>query len=104
MNTEQSRALPPVQTPDWHVSPTLQKSPSLHAEPFGSGAVQESVVSLQLSAQLPSPSAPGHGLPALTLQTPEALHLSVPSQKSPSLHGVLAGRVVHVPGDVPLHV
>jgi len=66
--------------------------------------VHESLVSLQLSAQFPSPSAPGHGFPVLTLHEPEALHLSVPLQKMPSLHGVLAARLVHVPGEVPLHV
>jgi hypothetical protein len=31
---EQSRALPPVQFPAWHVSPTLQVRASLHAVPF----------------------------------------------------------------------
>jgi hypothetical protein len=67
VKTEQSRGPPPVHTPPWHASPTLQKDPSLHGEPFGSGPVQESFVSLQLSAQLPSPSAPTHGLPVLTL-------------------------------------
>jgi len=56
----------------------------LHAEPFGSAAVHASVDSLQLSAQLASPSAPWHGLPAWVEQTP-VLHVSAPLQYSPSL-------------------
>lgn len=59
MNDEQSRAAPPVHTPAWHASPTLQNVPSLHGEPFGSGAVHEPPeASVHVSAQLPSPSAP----------------------------------------------
>lgn len=102
MNAEQFRAPPPVHTPAWHASPTLQKSPSSQLEPFGSGAVQESVASLQLSAQLPSPSGPGQGLPACTAHTPAA-QVSPPLQNVPSLQTVPVW-FVQVPGVTPLHV
>src|SRR5262245_59720420 len=64
----------------------VQKSPSSQGEPFGSGAVQLSVVSLHDSLQLPSPSGPGHGFPGCTLQVPP-LQVSAPLQKMPSLQG-----------------
>jgi hypothetical protein len=80
----------------------LQKSPSLHAELFGSAARQLSFASLQLSAQLPSPSAPGHGLPAWTVQAPAA-HVSAPLQNVASLHDV-PDWGVQVPGEAPLQV
>ena len=101
VNTEQSRTLP-VQTPAWHVSTAVQNLPSLHAEPFGSFPVQLLPASLQLSVQFASPSGPGHGLPACTLQAPAA-HVSAPLQNVPSVHAVpVCG--VHVPGVVPLQV
>jgi hypothetical protein len=85
---EQSFGDPPPHVPDpLQVSPTVQNRPSLHATPFGSGAVQVSAASLQLSAQLPSPSGPGHGLPACVEHTPAA-QVSVPLQNRPSLHDV----------------
>src|SRR5262245_51626919 len=84
---EQSLSPPPVHTPDWQVSPTLQKSPSLHGELFGSAAKQLAFASLQLSAQLPSPSAPGQGLPACWMHAP-VTQVSAPLQNVPSLHGV----------------
>jgi hypothetical protein len=98
VKTEQSLGPPPTQRPAWQVSPTLQNVPSLQTEPFGSGAVHDPPeASVQLSAQFPSPSAPGQGLPACTRQPPAALHLSVPLQKSPSLHTVLRASGEQVP-------
>lgn len=85
----------PPQTPAEQVSVTVQKSPSLQAEPLASAAVQVSAASLQLSAQLPSPSAPGQGVPEPP-QTP-LLQVSVAVQNSPSLHGEpLESGAVHV--------
>src|SRR5262245_5264431 len=102
VKTEQSLCPPPVHSPVWQVSPTLQKSPSWQGEPFGSAAKQLSFASLQLSAQLPSPSAPVQGLPACTLQTPAA-QVSAPLQNVPSLHAV-PDWGVQVPGEAPLQV
>ena len=64
-----------------------QKRPSLQGDAFASAALQESPASLQLSAQLPSPSGPGHALPACWLQVPP-LQLSAPLQKTLSLQGL----------------
>lgn len=98
MKAEQSLGPPPTQSPAWHASPTLQNVPSLQSEPFGSAALHDPPeASVQLSAQFPSPSAPGQGLPACTTQAPAALHLSVPLQKVPSLHTVLRASGEHVP-------
>jgi hypothetical protein len=84
------------QTPDaLHVSAPLQKAPSLHALKFGSFAVQLPAASLQLSAQFPSPSGPGQGLPAW-LQVPPP-HVSVPLQKIPSLHDTVLFVPPHAP-------
>jgi hypothetical protein len=80
----------PVHAPPEHVSAPLQNRPSLHAEPFGSAAVQLSDVSLHVSEQFESPSAPGHGLPACVVHPP-ALHVSFPLQNRPSLHPVPFG-------------
>jgi hypothetical protein len=81
---------------------TVQKRPSLQAEPSGSFPVHDFPASLQLSAQLLSPSGPGHGVPACTVHAPAA-HLSAPLQNVPSSHVVpVCG--VHVPGVVPLQV
>jgi hypothetical protein len=101
VKTEQSRAVPP-QTPAVQVSTAVQNLPSLHADPFGSLPVQLLPASLQLSAQLASPSGPGHGLPACTVQAPAA-HVSAPLQNVPSLHDVPVC-AVQVPGVVPLQV
>src|SRR3989442_12069162 len=92
----------PAQTPAVHTSVVVQVSPSLHAEPSRSGAVQLSIASLHDSAQLASPSGPGHGLPACTVQAP-ALHWSAPLQKRPSLHAVPLATAGHTDG-WPLHV
>src|SRR4030095_11774068 len=85
-----------AQAPALHVSVPLQNSPSLQTDPFGSGAVQVSVASLQDSLQLPSPSGPGQGSPLWLAQAPAA-QVSVPLQKRPSLHadpfGSAAGQV-----------
>ena len=45
------------------VSAPVQNHPSVQALPSGSAPLQSSAASSQDSAQLPSPSAPGHGLP-----------------------------------------
>jgi hypothetical protein len=86
----------PAQTPAVHTSVDVQVSPSLHAEPSGSGAVQLSVASSHDSAQLPSPSGPGQGLPECVQLPP--LQVSVPLQKRPSLHGVPLMTGEHVEG------
>jgi hypothetical protein len=62
--SSQLGAAPPTQTPDaLQASLVVQALPSSQALPTGSFALQLFPASLQLSAQLPSPSAPGHGLP-----------------------------------------
>jgi hypothetical protein len=53
-----------LQLPPLHVSVPLQKSPSVHADPFGSAALQLSADSSHDSEQFPSPSGPAHGSPA----------------------------------------
>lgn len=74
----------PPHTPPVHWSLDVQTLPSLQTVPFGSGAVQLSVSSLQDAAQFESPVLSGvHGLP-VALQIP-AEQVSVPVQKSPSL-------------------
>jgi len=93
-----SGAVVPTQTPDEHWSSIVNELPSLQLKPLGSARVQLSRDSLHDSAQLLSPSAPGHGLPEWTLQVP-LLQLSDPLQYNPSLHTVplaLAG-CVHAP-------
>lgn len=87
--------------PAWHwplkqVSVPLQKSPSPQEDPLESGAVQLSEVSLQDSEQFASPSGPGHGFPAWTLQKPP-LHVSVPLQNSPSSQAALLLMLVQQP-------
>jgi hypothetical protein len=79
-----------AQTPPLHVSLPLQYSPSVHAEPFGSPSVQASAASLHVSEQLPSPSGPGHGLPAWVVQLPP-LQVSTPLQNRPSLQATPFG-------------
>jgi hypothetical protein len=74
----------PLHTPPEHVSEPLQNRESLHAEPFGSLPVQVSDASLHVSAQLPSPSGPGHGFAPASAQTPFK-HASGPLQKKPSV-------------------
>ena len=88
---------PPLQT-----SAPLQNKPSLHAEPFGSGAAQFWPASLHDSAQLPSPSGPGHGLPVCTLQVPPP-QVSVPLQNSPSVHALPFGSAKRQLSFVSLH-
>jgi hypothetical protein len=84
-----------LQAPAAQVSVPLQNRPSLHAEPFGSAAVHESAASSHDSEQLPSPSAPGHGVPECTLQVPPEQE-SEPLQKIPSSHGAeSASAAVH---------
>src|SRR4030095_9573327 len=81
------RGLPPcvAHAPARQLSAPLQNKLSVHAEPLGSGAVHVSLDSLQLSAQLPSPSGPGQGSPVEWLHVPPA-HVSVPLQNNPSVH------------------
>src|SRR6185369_2382318 len=70
----------PEQMPDVHVSAApLQNSPSSHADPSRSAALQRSVDSLQLSRQLASPSGPAHGSPLCTAHAP-ARQVSAPLQ------------------------
>ena len=71
--------------PPEHVSAPLQNRPSVHADPFGSAAVQLSAASLHDSEQLPSPSGPVHGLPVCPQVPP--LHVSLPLQNNPSSQG-----------------
>jgi hypothetical protein len=66
--------VPPVQ-----VSVPLQNMESVQADPFVSAKVQLSAVSLQDSAQLPSPSGPGQGSPVWVEQVPP-VQVSVPLQ------------------------
>ena len=77
------------QAPALQASVPVQKRPSVQADPFGSAAVQLSAPSLHDSAQLPSPSGPGHGSPVDPLQVPPLqappLQVSVPVQNRPSL-------------------
>jgi len=77
-----------VHVPALQTSGPLQNTPSLHGLPLVSGPVHASLASLHDSAQLPSPSAPGHGLPACDVHAP-ALHVSLPLQYRPSLHGAV---------------
>jgi hypothetical protein len=79
-----------LQVPELQVSTPVQKSPSSQADPSGSGAVQLPATSLHDSAQLPSPSGPGHGSPAWTVHVP-LLQVSAPSQNTPSLHALPSG-------------
>src|SRR5262245_754981 len=92
----------PAQTPELQTSVDVQVSPSLQDEPSGSAAVQLSAASSHDSAQSPSPSGPGQGEPACTVQLPD-LHWSAPLQKNPSLHAVPSVARVHADGS-PLHV
>jgi hypothetical protein len=91
-----------LQRPPLHWSAPLQNTPSLQGEPFGSGDEHASALSLQTSAQLPSPSAPGQGLPACTLQLPFA-QKSAPLQNTPSLHGAPSGSLPVQPPAESLH-
>jgi hypothetical protein len=87
----QSSALPPVQDPAAHDSPTVQVLPSLQPVPPGSFAEQFFDPSLHDPAQLPSVVLSGRqGLPACCEQVPE-LHVSVPLQKVPSAQPVPFG-------------
>src|SRR5262249_30173232 len=89
--------VPPVQ-----VSVPLQNTPSLHAVPLGSFAVQLSSTSLQEAAQLLSPVLSGrHGSPEWTEQLPPE-HVSVPLQNRLSVHGAVLFGCVQVP--VALHL
>jgi len=88
------------QAPPEQVSLPLQKRPSVQAEPLGSLAVQLSAASLHDSLQLPSPSGPGHGFVPCTEQAPPE-QVSLPLQKTPSLHGTVLFGCAHVP--LPLH-
>jgi len=74
----------PAQLPDVQMSLVVWALPSLQTEPLGSAEVQESELSLHISVQSKSPSAPGHGLPEWPLHCP-LLHESVPLQYRPSL-------------------
>ena len=73
------------QLPAAHVSVPLQNSPSSHAEPLTSFAVQSSADSLHDSAQSPSPSGPGHGLPAPTHALPGSPEKVAILEERPSL-------------------
>jgi len=99
---EQSLGVLPAHAPPWQLSPTVQNSPSVQNDPFGSGAVQLSLVSLQLSAQfeLLLPTFAAQGSPVCTEQTPVA-QVSVPLQKRLSLQAVPLRVVTQTPA--PLH-
>ena len=72
--------------PDEHESAPSQNTPFVQAAPSGSAALQLSDVSLQDSAQSPSPSGPRQPLPRWTLQVPPK-HWSMPVQNKPSVQG-----------------
>jgi hypothetical protein len=91
----------PTQLPPEQLSEPLQAWPSVQAEPFGSAAVQLSAPSLHDSEQFPSPSAPGHGFPAWTVQAP-ATQVSAPLQNRPSLHGALLFGCVQLPAPLQM--
>jgi hypothetical protein len=56
----------------------------VHDVPVASGAVQLCPDSLHESLQFGPTSWPGHGLPLWLAHDPDALHVSVPSQNTPS--------------------
>src|SRR5688572_29873710 len=90
MPSSQSSASPLSQVPPEHWSPVVQTLPSSQTLASASLARQLSAPSSHVSAQLPSPSAPGHGSPVCTVQSPVPSHVSVPLQNAASLQGVLA--------------
>jgi hypothetical protein len=98
-DAEQLRGAPP-QMPPVHWSVTVQNCPSLQVLPSGSGALHALVVSLHASAQFPSPSGAGQGLPVWLEQLPP-LQVSVPLQNRSSLQGAVLFGCVQTP--LPLH-
>ena len=96
-----SGAASPVQDPPEHESFFVHASPSSQSLPFESFALQLSAASLHDSEQSPSPSAPGHGLPACWEHVPFE-HVSPPLQKSPSSHGPDPNALAGQSGLVPL--
>jgi hypothetical protein len=89
---EQSRAPPPLQTPEWQDSLTVHVLPSLQPVVSGSFAVQFFPPSLQEPLQLESEVFRGRqGSPVCWAHEPEALQVSVPSQKTLLLQPVPAG-------------
>jgi hypothetical protein len=119
-------ATPPLgrQTPAWHVSPVVQRSPSSQLLPFGCGVCVHFPRPLQASAVHATPSDAhavpasssvqrywneptgthacwhsgwiSHGLPAWTLHAPP-LQKSWPLQTFASLHGAVLLRCLHSP-------
>jgi hypothetical protein len=75
---------PATHAPDWHESATVHASSSEHAEPFGfAGFEQTPVAGLHVPASWHWSSAvQTTGVPSV--QTPEALQVSAPSQASES--------------------
>jgi hypothetical protein len=77
----------------------------LHEVPVASGAVQSCADSLHESLQFGPTLLPGHGSPLWLAHEPDALHVSVPSQNTPSSQLVPLDWLVkfwsHMP--LPLH-
>jgi hypothetical protein len=90
----------PLQTPFWQVSVWVQNNPSLQALPFGSLAVQFFAPSLHDSAQLPSPSGPGHGL--VPDEQMPAEQVSAPLQNTPSSQSALVAQPHVMSAPTPL--
>src|SRR6185503_1684345 len=85
-----------------HVSVPLQNRPSVHADPFGSVALQLSADSSHDSAQFPSPSGPGHGSPACVEHVPVE-HVSVPLQNRLSVQAEPSVSAARQLSDASLH-
>lgn len=84
----------PAQVPAAHASLIVHSSPSLQGLPFTSAAAQLSAASSHDSTQLPSPSAPGQGLPAWLLHDP-SLQVSAPLQKAESSQAAVLFACAH---------
>jgi len=82
--------LVPVQTPAWHVSVSVHRSPSLHDTPFAFAGFEQLPVCV---SQVPASwhwSCAGHNTWLLPRHDP-AWHVSVSVQPSPSLHDTPSG-------------
>lgn len=76
----------PAQAPDWHTSPVVHKLPSLQADPFATGTVEQDP-SAGLQTPVVQGPAPGQAFGFCPWHTPD-WHVSVCVQAFPSLHPV----------------